>query len=64
MPDSNTAGEVMPVFLHYSSLTGFKDIIMHIYHIYKHIKDAKDKVKYCVSGLDALGMEMTDARYH
>lgn len=46
MPDSNTAGEVMP---------NFQD-----YHIYKHLEsdkieitDAKDKVKCCVTNLDA-----------
>ena len=57
MPDSNTAGEVMPNFPH-------KDIIMYNYLIYKHLEsdkigitDAKDKVKYCVSAVDALGVE-------
>ena len=29
---------------------------MHNYHIYKHITDAKDKVKYCVSAVGALGV--------
>ena len=50
MPDSNTAGEVMP---------NFQD-----YLIYKHLEshktgitDAKDKVKSCVSAVDALGVE-------
>ena len=45
MPDSNTAGEVMPNFLDY--------------HIYKHLEsdkigitDAKDKVKSCVGSVD------------
>lgn len=61
MPDSNTAGEVMPNFQEY--------------FIYKYLEldkigitDAKDKVKYCVDGLDAmimlLGQEMDSAGYH
>lgn len=44
---------------------------MYNHLIYKHLEsdkmritDAKDKVKYCVSAVDALGVEMTDARYH
>lgn len=63
MPDSNTAGEVMP---------NFQD-----YHIYKHLEsdkieitDTKDKVKYCMSGLDALRVgddddaDTTNYRYY
>ena len=37
---------------------------MYNYHIYKHITDAKDKVKYCVTGPDALRERVDDDRYH
>ena len=61
MPYSKEAGEVMPNFPHEESGVLTEDLDSQEYRIYKHLEsdkigitDAKDKVKYCVSGLDAL----------